>query len=243
MAVRALTIDFWNTMVVARTNGRRRQSQRLDFLLGVVQARRPEVTEETVREAYREAARRWDTAWKQQNAMPATSELVRSIWEVLDLDVEEAQHRETVRVIEEGILFGPPDFVEGLEDALAWAASRYRLGIISDTMFSPGRVIRRLLDRRSVLHYFDAFIFSDETGFSKPDVRAFEQAGTALGLAASDMAHIGDLRRTDVAGAQNAGLKAILFTGVHADTDAAPVPDATLTHWRTLPDVLAQLTR
>ena len=243
MAVRALTIDFWNTMVVARTNGRRRQSQRLDYLLGVVQARRPKATEETVREAYRAAARRWDTAWKQQNAMPTASELVRSIWEVLDLDVEEAQHREAVRVIEEGVLFGPPDFAEGLEDALAWAASRYRLGIISDTMFSPGRVIRRLLDRRSVLHYFDAFIFSDETGFSKPDVRAFEQAGTALGVAVSDMAHIGDLRRTDVAGAQTAGLKAILFTGVHEDTDAAPAPDATLTHWRTLPDVLAQLTR
>ena len=48
MAVRALTIDFWNTMVVARTNGRRRQGQRLDYLLGVVRSRRPEVTEETV---------------------------------------------------------------------------------------------------------------------------------------------------------------------------------------------------
>ena len=241
MAVRALTIDFWNTMVVARTNGRRRQSQRLDYLLDVVQAHRPEASEETVREAYRAAAQRWDTAWKQQQAMPTASALVRSIWEMLDLDVKEAQHRETVRVVEEGVLFGPPDFAEGLEEALAWAASRYRLGIISDTMFSPGRVIRRLLERRTVLHYFDAFIFSDETGFSKPDVRAFEQAGAALGIAPSDMAHIGDLRRTDVAGAQNAGLKAVLFTGVHEDSDAAPTPDVVLAHWHALPEVLEQL--
>ena len=140
MAVHALTIDFWNTMVVARTNGRRRQSQRLDYLLGVVQSRRPEATEETVRQAYRAAANRWDTAWKQHHAMPTASELLRTIWDLLDLDVEDAQHREAVCVVEEGVLFGPPVFAEGLEEALAWAAARYRLGIISDTMFSPGRV-------------------------------------------------------------------------------------------------------
>lgn len=241
MAVRALTIDFWNTMVVARTNDHRRQDQRLAYLRGVVQARRPEATEETIRAAYREAARRWDAAWKQQNTMPTTAELIGGIWEILALNVEDAQHHETVRVFEEGLLFGPPDFADGLEEALAWAAQRYRLGIISDTMFSPGRVIRRLLDQRRVLHYFDAFIFSDETGFSKPDVRAFERAGTALGVAASDMAHVGDLRRTDVTGAQKAGFKAVLFTGVHEDPDDAPAPDAVLAHWRTLPDLLQTL--
>ena len=241
MAVRALTIDFWNTMVVARTNGRRRQNQRLDYLLGVVRSRRPELTQETVETAYGEATRSWNTAWKQKNTTPTTSELIHSIWEMLDLDIEQAQHREAVRIFEEGLLFGPPAFAEGLEEALAWAAQRYRLGIISDTMFSPGRVIRRLLDRRSVLLYFDAFVFSDETGFSKPDQRAFEQAGRALGVETSEMAHIGDLRRTDVAGAQNAGIKAVLFTGVHEDTDAAPAPDAMLAHWRNLPDVLTQL--
>ena len=92
-----------------------------------------------------------------------------------------------------------------------------------------------------MLQYFEAFVFSDEVGFSKPDVRAFEQAGRALGAAAHEMAHIGDLRRTDVAGAQNAGLKAILFTGVHEDQHEAPVPDAVLPHWQTLPEVMEQI--
>ena len=241
MAVRTLTLDFWNTMVVARTNGARRQQQRLEHLLRLVRAYQPEATEERIRTVYHETARLFDASWKQHHRTPGASALIHSIWEALDLAVEEAHHTETVRVFEDGVLFGPPDFVDGLESTLAWAAQHYRLGIISDTMFSPGRVIRRLLQRRGVLQYFEAFVFSDEVGFSKPDIRAFEQAGAALGTAAHEMAHIGDLRRTDIAGARNAGLKTILFTGVREDQDEAPTPDAVLSHWRTLPAVLEQL--
>ena len=243
MAVRALTLDFWNTMVVARTNGRHRQQQRLEHLLRVVRTYQPEATEEHIQTAYREAARLYDASWKQQHRTPGASALIHGIWNALGLTVEEAHHSETVRVFEGGVLFGPPDFADGPESMLAWAAQHYRLGIISDTMFSPGRVIRRLLERRGVLHHFDAFVFSDEVGFSKPDVRAFEQAGAALGVATHEMAHIGDLRRTDVAGAHNAGLTSILFTGVREDSDETPAPDAVLAHWRALPDVLEQLSR
>ncbi len=241
MPLRALTIDFWNTMVVARTNGEQRQQQRLDHLLGVARACRPDTSEAAVRAAFAEAARRYDAAWKQTHSTPGASELVRCIWEALALDVGAAQHDEAVRVFEEGLLFGPPDLAEGLEEALAWAARHFRLGIISDTMFSPGRVIRRLLERRGLLGYFDAFVFSDETGFSKPDVRAFEQAGATLGVGAAEIVHIGDLRRTDVAGAQGAGARAILYTGVRHDDDDVPAPDAVLLHWRALPEVLAHL--
>lgn len=241
MAVRALTLDFWNTMVVARTNGQQRQNQRLEHLLHIVRAYRPEAAEETVRTAYREAARLYEAMWQEQHRTPGASALIHGIWKALDLAVEERHHAETVTLFEDGVLFGPPDLAEGLEEALAWAVAHYRLGIISDTMFSPGRVLRRLLQRRGVLQYFDAFVFSDETGFSKPDARAFEQAGTTLGVAAHEMVHIGDLRRTDVGGARSAGLKAILYTGVREDPDDAPAPDAVLAHWRTLPEVLEQL--
>lgn len=243
MAIRALSIDFWNTMVVAHTNGHRRQQERLGYLLGVVQKHRPQATDTAILAAYEEAAHYFDATWTQRHRTPTTSDMVHRIWDVLDLHVDATQHDGVVRVFEEGILAGPPNLADGFEEALAWAAERYRLGIISDTMFSPGHVIRRLLDQLGVLQYFDVFVFSDETGFSKPDTRAFLQAGTALGIASSDMIHIGDLRRTDVAGAQQAGLRSILFTGIHEDLDEAPVPDAILPHWQALPDVIGKLSR
>ncbi|NBC16979.1 MAG: HAD-IA family hydrolase [Bacteroidetes bacterium] len=241
MPIRALTIDFWNTIVVARTGGERRQQQRFEQLRRVVQQHRPDASDDLITDAYRTAVDRFDHSWREQQHTPRTSDLVAVIWETLGFDVEDAVHRETVRVFEEGLLHGSPDFAEGLEDALAWAAGRYPLGIISDTMFSPGRVIRQLLDARGVRQHFQSFVFSDETGFSKPDVRAFEQAAQGLGVAPSELAHIGDLRRTDVAGARTADAGAILFTGVRTDDDPAPEPDVILSCWRDLPDVLARL--
>ena len=86
-----------------------------------------------------------------------------------------------------------------------------------------------------------AFVFSDEAGFSKPDIRAFEQAGATLGMAKDEIVHIGDLRRTDIAGARNAGLKAVLFTGVREDSDETPEPHAVLSQWQALPEVLKGL--
>jgi putative hydrolase of the HAD superfamily len=241
MPIRALTIDFWNTLVVAHTNGARRQTLRMEHLLRCVRTLQPEATEAQVAAAYREAIRLFDDAWKQHHKTPPTAEIVGSIFALLELEVEAGLHAETVTRFEEGLLDGPPDFVEGVAEALAWAAGRYPIALISDTMFSPGRVIRRLLEQRGLYRYFDAFVFSDEAGFSKPDVRAFEQAATALGLAAAELAHVGDLRRTDVAGARHAGATALLFTGVHEDPEAGPEPDAYLRRWSDLPKIMSLL--
>ena len=172
-------------------------------------------------------------------ARPRTSSLVRCIWDALALEIEEDRHAETVTLFEDGLLHGAPDFADGLEDALAWASGRYRLGIVSDTMFSPGRVIRQLLERRGVLRYFDAFVFSDETGFSKPDPRALTLAAGTLGVGTGEIAHIGDLRRTDVQGARAVEATALLFTHIHHDETDGPEPNAVLPHWQALPDVLA----
>lgn len=237
MPVRALTIDFWNTMVVAHVNGTRRRTERFAHLARTVRRFQPDATDALVQAALQRATDRFDAAWRGRHVTPTTTEIVRDVWQELDLTVPDDDHVETVRVFEEGLLTGPPALVEGLDTTLAWAAERYRLAIISDTMFSPGRVIRRLLDRHGLLPYFDAFVFSDETGFSKPDARAFEQAATALDLTPADLAHIGDLRRTDIRGARGVGAMAVLFTGVHQDDDG-PDPDTVLTRWQDLPDLL-----
>jgi putative hydrolase of the HAD superfamily len=231
MPVRALTFDFWNTMVVARANGSRRQAQRQAHLEGVVRAYQPACTSEEVATALNVAVQQFQHVWKEKRCTLSTSDLVHNVWSLLDVQIDETRHAETVNVFEEGLLYGPPAFVEGLPDALAWAAQRYRLGLISDTMFSPGRVIRRLLQEHDLLRYFDAFVFSDEVGYAKPDVRAFEQAAAALDARPGQLAHIGDLRRTDVAGARKAGAQAVLFTGVHTDAEPGPEPDAVLDHW------------
>ncbi|MEM9666840.1 MAG: HAD-IA family hydrolase, partial [Bacteroidota bacterium] len=184
---------------------------------------------------------RHDTHWREEHRTPSTDTLIGFVWQALDVEVDPAHHQATVRAVEEGLLHGAPDFAEGLTDALAWAADRYPLAIISDTMFSPGRVIRQLLDQRGTLKAFSAFVFSDEVGFSKPDRRAFDQAAAALEVRPDEVLHIGDLRRTDIAGARGAGALGALYTGIHTDDGHPAQPHVHLASWADLPQTLAQL--
>ena len=76
-----------------------------------------------------------------------------------------------------------------------------------------------------MLELFDHWSFSDEVGAYKPDPAIFEHALAGLGgVAPSSAAHVGDLRRTDVAGARAMGMTAVRYTGAF-DDDSQPDPE------------------
>jgi putative hydrolase of the HAD superfamily len=107
-----------------------------------------------------------------------------------------------------------------------------RRALICDTGFSPGRVVRQLLDRLGLFERLELAIFSDEAGVPKPDRRVFETALDAFGLSGEPSAavHVGDLRRTDVAGAREAGMSSVRIRHHHDDqsdlADADRVADS-----------------
>ncbi|MEM6782891.1 MAG: HAD family hydrolase [Bacteroidota bacterium] len=227
-----VTLDFWNTMVVAQTGGDARRQARTEHLLALVRRHRDELTHDDLARARRAAHARFDTVWKAEHRTLGADDLLRYLWDELALTVTDDEHVETVRVYEESLLVGAPDLTPGLVAFVHDAARHHRLGIISDTMFSPGRVIRQLLDRHDVLGAFDVFAFSDETGCAKPDPRAFSTILDETGAAPCEATHVGDLRRTDVAGALTANWTAIQYTGVHEDDPShGPAPDAVAPDW------------
>jgi putative hydrolase of the HAD superfamily len=83
---------------------------------------------------------------------------------------------------------------------------------------TPSVVLLEFLEQHDVLRHFDHWSFSDEVGVYKPDAKIFRHALEGLGVDdASDALHIGDLRRTDVAGAQAVGMTAVRYRGVFDD--------------------------
>jgi putative hydrolase of the HAD superfamily len=79
------------------------------------------------------------------------------------------------------------------------------------------------LERHGVLHHFDHWSFSDEVGVYKPDAAIFRHALAGLGVDDPTAAlHIGDLRRTDIAGAQAIGMTAVRYAGVFDDPTVDP---------------------
>jgi putative hydrolase of the HAD superfamily len=95
-----------------------------------------------------------------------------------------------------------------------------RTALICDTGFTPGRVVRSVLARVGLLESLEITVFSDEIGVPKPHARAFASALSALGSSPDGAVHVGDLRRSDVAGARVAGMGSVRFRGHNDDGDA-----------------------
>jgi putative hydrolase of the HAD superfamily len=92
--------------------------------------------------------------------------------------------------------------------------------LICDTGLTPGRVVRRHLERLELLPHLALQIFSDEVGVPKPDPRTFRAALAGLGVSPTQALHVGDLRRTDVAGARAIGMMSARIRARYDDPHA-----------------------
>jgi putative hydrolase of the HAD superfamily len=133
--------------------------------------------------------------------------------------------------------------VEGAAEALeALRVAGIPTALICDTGFTPARVVRKALEGHGLA--LDHYFFSDEVGVPKPHAPIFLAALEATEARPEDAVHIGDLRRTDVAGARAAGMAAVRFAGVHddgwlpEDCQADVEADAVLHRWADLPALL-----
>jgi putative hydrolase of the HAD superfamily len=118
-----------------------------------------------------------------------------------------------------------------------------RLGIVCDVGFTGGELLRGFLDRRDLLQHFSGWAFSDEVGHYKPSPQIFEAALAGLDAEPAQALHVGDLRRTDVAGARAIGMGSVRYRGLNDDPGAPGEPEAdrvTDSH-RQLPDLLDRL--
>lgn len=152
--------------------------------------------------------------WQDEHRTLPTAERVSTILNHLDVAVSAPVLATIVARFEEGILEHPPVLIAGAREALSSLAQRYRLGIISDVGFSPGRVLKQVLADNDLLDAFDSLVFSDEAGRAKPHIEVFERTARSLSAEHGAMVHVGDLERTDIIGAKQAGYRAIRFTGI-----------------------------
>ena len=124
-----------------------------------------------------------------------------------------------------------------MADTLAALSERgIRMGIICDVGFTPSPALLAHLERHGLLKHFDHWSFSDEVGFYKPAPEIFAHALSGLGAPdPGGCVHVGDRRRTDVAGAQAAGMRAVRVTAVFEDPDQdAPEGDVVISSYEEL---------
>jgi putative hydrolase of the HAD superfamily len=88
------------------------------------------------------------------------------------------------------------------------SAAGYRLGLLSNTMFT-GEAHRADLERFNLLHYFDTMLFSADVDKWKPNAAPFLQVLDDLGVEPEAAVYIGDDPASDVVGGRRAGMVTI----------------------------------
>ncbi len=236
MPLRAITFDFWGTLYVAHPDGLSREA-RTEILHRHLTEHGYRIPLQRLRAVLEDSFQRAHRVWLEE--VRTADALERVGWMLADLGVTlPAPAREALaRELEEALLDQSVTPIPGAVETVQALARRYRLGLISDTGMSPGRVLRRFLARDGLLDLFACCTFSDETGRAKPHERQFLDTLERLGARPEEAAHIGDLTVTDVTGARRVGMKAVLFTGVTQGQDPS-LADAVIESYHELPSIL-----
>jgi HAD superfamily hydrolase (TIGR01549 family) len=219
--IRAVTFDLWDTVLVDDSDEPKRKQQGLPpkplerrrLVLEFLKKNRP-ISQEEVDAAYDAVDRDFNRAWHEGHATWTVTQRLTRLLSDLKRELPAGKLVELVRLHEEMEIAVRPDLAPGVSDALAALRGKYRLGVISDTVFSPGRALRQILEAEGLLELFDAFAFSDEVGRSKPDEKMFTTAADLLGIEPGEMVHVGDRESNDVEGPHAVGARAILVTVV-----------------------------
>jgi len=155
--------------------------------------------------AYKHAWEYFDALWEKQSAFGADDGL-REMLRFLHAELPPESYQKVLAFFESYKV--PPMPLDGVLPAVQNLSKKYPLALISDTAWTPGRRLREILDEYEILHCFRTLIFSGETGRTKPHPVMFERALEGLQLPAHACLHVGDLQRTDVAGAKAVGMRA-----------------------------------
>jgi putative hydrolase of the HAD superfamily len=181
---------------------------------------------------FEEAKRAFELAWHRHQALwqdgRASGAGEIADWGLVELGLEaDGPVRDRlVRRFEEASHTGQ---VAALPGARRLLAALTRAGmpcvLVCDTGLTPGRVVRRLLDAHGLLEHLAVQSFSDEVGAPKPDRRPFLVAIEPFDVTPPEVMHVGDLRRTDVAGARALGMRSVRIRARHDDLSELPDAD------------------
>lgn len=132
--------------------------------------------------------------------------------------------------------------VPGIESALQALRSQYRLFLATNAVDSGELLVRRALERVSLAQYFEGVFTARELGARKPEAAFFAAVVEAAGCPPHEALMVGDDYRTDVAGAKQAGLRAVWFNpGRIACPSLHPLYDAEMASLAELPTAVEAL--
>lgn len=238
--VKAVTFDFWNTIARERP-GAAVAGVRREAVAAACESCGVEVEAELLAASLEEVATSYHRSWS-AGAHFHPSEGAEMLVAALGVEGEARE-----MVAEAFLTAGRGAKLELSPDIRACLETlserELRLGIVCDVGFTGGELLREFLAREGLLEYFSGWAFSNEVGHYKPSPRIFEVALATLGARPAEAMHVGDLRRTDIAGASAIGMATVRYRGLHDDRgeDGGGEADFVIDSHRELPGLIGRI--
>jgi putative hydrolase of the HAD superfamily len=244
--VRAITVDFWGTLLFdPPSSDNRYKARRLRDFESILAGAGERVSSAALDRAYEDSAVYLSRIWARHRDVPVVDH-VRAIVGGVDRRLPGRLPADVVAALVDAYslpaLIVPPAVDDGALKALsALREEGYTLAVVSNTMRTPGATLRKLLEKFGLLHLFAYTVFSDEIGVRKPDPAIFLGALKAVGGNPATAIHVGDDGMLDVGGARAAGMRVIQVTSASLKALGGRRPDAVITSLSALPDAVARL--
>ena len=240
---KAITFDFWQTLYAdSLENWQERQAIRVGechkYLMSKGYTCNLQEVASGMEDAYSLVMSRWH-----EHIGVSVETCMQKFAVTLDLPLEDKDIASIIDCLGNAFLASPPVLIPHIKPVLARLSDSYPLGIISDSALTPGTYVRKQMERDGILGYFSVFTFSDECDYTKPEVVQYHSTLKQLGAEPAEAVHIGDIVRTDIVGAKNAGMKAIRFAGYNKSETDDILSDAVIDDYRQLEVTITELAK
>jgi putative hydrolase of the HAD superfamily len=213
---KVLTFDLWDTLI--------QEVPRKNPTLGKVRIRelRSELKSsghdypiEIMERAYKLSGDYCDEIWARKKDVPVDDHLLfmlNCIDPRLPSRLKKDEYAAIRKVYSETIIKHPPVLMGGVSQTLESLSSKgYRIGMISNTGRTPGKILRIVLEDLKIGQYFDHMTFSNEILIRKPKKEIFQHTLKQMHTTPKFAMHIGDDLDADYEGAKAVGMRAILL--------------------------------
>src|SRR6056297_135439 len=213
MKIKYITFDFWDTIFKGDDpSSKKREKYRINTLQKYLDKKDFHVKKQKISKGFDKTWKYFNRLWKNKYITPQNNDLLEFLFKTIGFqNYTKTQLKKLSDTLSLAILEYPPQLTENyLKKLIPNLSKNYTLGIVSDTGFTCGKNLRKLLIKYNLYRYFDDFAFSNEIGRSKPHEKMFIKIIKDL-KNGPRLIHIGDLLATDVKGAKNISAKSILY--------------------------------
>ncbi|MHA1106985.1 MAG: HAD family hydrolase [Promethearchaeota archaeon] len=237
--IKAITFDLWNTLFENISYS----DTRLNIISDIIRKRDNNLSFDKIKEFYesnfffifpKEKLNKFHHLYNENRLVNLLNDL--------NVKMSNNEIKDIVGKLEDIMLSNPPPLKPNVKKTLeSLKRNSYKIGLISDTGITPGRILKQTLEHHEILHFFDTLIFSDELGVYKPHSLLFQTALKNLAVSAEMSIHVGDLIDTDIVGAKNYNMRAIWVNNEPKNKFLKIKPDYIIKDLYEVVDIITQI--